>query len=91
MPDNGASANLPAVVALCPIHADGFYVPHGGLCPECDRELVVYQAQAEVERLQGVVEILHTACEGIANGASGAHRIALGALVLASELRRPNA
>lgn len=36
--------SLPAIVGLCPVHADEFYVPHGGICPEpgCDRELAVY-------------------------------------------------
>jgi hypothetical protein len=39
---------LPTVVALCPepTHAREFYMPHGGTCPWCDNELVVYTADA---------------------------------------------
>jgi hypothetical protein len=35
---------LPKVIGLCPdtTHAAEFYMPHGGSCPYCGNELVVY-------------------------------------------------
>jgi hypothetical protein len=41
-------SELPRVIGLCPepTHAREFYMPHGGACPWCDNELVVYTAAA---------------------------------------------
>jgi hypothetical protein len=53
-------STLPKVIGLCPVHAEEFYVPHGGICPEpgCDREMAMYvsapgwyEAEALRERL----------------------------------------
>lgn len=42
---SGVNTNrLPAIIGLCPVHAEHFYVPHDGVCPEpgCDQELIEY-------------------------------------------------
>jgi hypothetical protein len=40
---------LPVVIGLCPEHAGEFYVPHGGVCPECSEELMTYVRTADAE------------------------------------------
>lgn len=33
----------PREIGLCPgEHTEEFYVPHGGTCPECEEEMVLY-------------------------------------------------
>jgi hypothetical protein len=46
---------LPEVVGLCPDNFAEFYVPHGGICPECDKPLVEY---VKGEQLREVVKTL---------------------------------
>ena len=37
----------PDVIGLCPgKHMGEFYVPHGGICPECDLPMVEYMRAA---------------------------------------------
>jgi hypothetical protein len=47
---NPKDSTMPSAVWLCPVHAEEFWVPHGGVCPApgCTVELVRYQRTTDV-------------------------------------------
>lgn len=58
--------SLPEVVGLCPgAHKDEFYVPHGGVCPSCERDMQEYvpvaRAEAAERRVAELEAALHRA------------------------------
>lgn len=50
---------MPEIVALCPVHAAEFYVPHGGTCPEpgCQAVLVEYLPREHAARAIGWLSV----------------------------------
>ena len=51
---------------FCPDHADEFWVPHGGQCPEpgCECALEEYVPVSEVERLRAEIKRLREIIRG---------------------------